>query len=137
MGRASESRGAFINIFNDQEEDEATSTNNSFTALRQIPVSEAQNRQTITTSPVTVESHSHVSNENYELNPVKPRYRYRLTRPVLAPDTFNPLQTVPEGEGESQASLKPVESDPAASTHHCFELPGNYLSAIAPSKIPS
>lgn len=133
MGRASGSQVAF-NIFNDQnsrEGDEATSTNNRFTALRQIPVSESQNCQTITSSPVSIESHSHVSNENYELNPVKTKYRHRLTRPIIAPDTFNPLQTVPEGEGESQYPLKPVESNLATSTQHCLEIPGNYFSAIS------
>lgn len=134
MGRASESQSqATVNIFNDKgtKRDEVAVRTGRYAALAQISVAESQNRQSARDSGASVESITtdspkklHSSNENFELNAVKPKYRSRLSRPTIAPDTFNCLQTVPELEGELQASLEDAESGLATPTQRCFEIPG-------------
>ncbi len=128
MGRSPESQSGF-SIFNDRgssqsSEDDHLSglsrdddelKNNRFAALRQLPVSESQNRPTSTVS----------NNENYELRLVKPKHKHRLTRPIIAPDTFHTLQTVPEVESESQGLSNSLTTVPVTCTQRYFQLPGN------------
>ena len=145
MGRASESKVAF-DIFDDDPSscedghflhNEAQLRSNRFSALRQVSLAESQNRQSSTGSHTSTETlrsnirNTRTTGDNYEL-----KHR-RLTRPSIAPDTFNSLQTVPESEDESHISHKSATSNSADSGPRCLQLPGMSLPTGAQKKIVS
>lgn len=148
MGRASESKAAF-DIFDDNPQaycedghfihrDEAQLRNSRLAALRQVSFLESQNRQSRAASCPTTESLHTKSKNPYtktgtqELSNVEYRCKRRLTRPTIAPDTFNSLEPVPESEDESQFSPKSATGNAVDSGQCCIQLPGMSLISAIP-----
>ena len=148
MGRASESKAAF-DIFDDNlqaycedghfiHRDEAQLRNSRLAALRQVSFLESQNRQSRAASCPSTESFHTQSKNPYtktgtqELNNVEYRCKRRLTRPTIAPDTFNSLEPVPESEDEPQFSPKSAIGNVADSSQCCIQLPGMSLMSANP-----
>ncbi|OTB16098.1 hypothetical protein K445DRAFT_21734 [Daldinia sp. EC12] len=122
-------------------------------ALRELPVSQLQNRSSVCSNPaiesltsclkkLQIDTETCNTGPNWCDNP-KNQGRRRLTRPALAANTFDVLETVPEDE--SQHTSASDSTNISNKTQYRFELPasaiekfsGHTLVEIARKGIPS
>ncbi|KAI8964946.1 hypothetical protein F5Y11DRAFT_344908 [Daldinia sp. FL1419] len=126
-------------------------SNNS--TLRDLSISQLQNRSNICSNPAVeslttcleklqIDTETCSTGPNWSDNP-KNQGRRRLSRPPIAANTFEVLETVPEDE--TQHTCTSASTNTSSQTQYCFKLPasaidkfsGHALVEIARKGIPS